>query len=277
MQDRLEIRIHGDASRPILIYLPGLHGDWTLVSSFRAAVAGKARFVEFTYPPTVDWTLDDYAEAIRASLLEHGITRGWLLGESFGSQIVWPFVANCSPDFTVEGIVLAGGFARHPVNWGVHLAQAMSTRWPRWFVQAALSAYGKYATFRHRHAPETLASIEKFIQRRLEPSDRLAIAHRLKLIAQSDPRPIARQTGQPVLALIGLVDPIVPALPVWLWFRRNCPGYRGARLIWNADHNVLGTAPQKSVAQILKWIEDAGMPTASRGSAIQAHRRQPRG
>ena len=52
MFERLQIRIHGDASRPSLIHLPGMHGDWTLVSSFRAAVAGRVRFVEFSYPQT---------------------------------------------------------------------------------------------------------------------------------------------------------------------------------------------------------------------------------
>ena len=44
MNDDLKMRVHGDASLPTLIYLPGLHGDWTLVSSFRAAIAGRVRF-----------------------------------------------------------------------------------------------------------------------------------------------------------------------------------------------------------------------------------------
>ena len=61
MTDALQMRVHGDASLPTLVYLPGLHGDWTLVSSFRAAIAGRVRFVEFTYPLTTTWSLDDYA------------------------------------------------------------------------------------------------------------------------------------------------------------------------------------------------------------------------
>jgi len=83
--ERLQIRIHGDASLPTLIYLPGTHGDWTLVTSFRLALAGRVRFVEITYPRTLDWSLDDYATAIGAALVENGITQGWLLGESIGS------------------------------------------------------------------------------------------------------------------------------------------------------------------------------------------------
>jgi pimeloyl-ACP methyl ester carboxylesterase len=254
LNDHLEIRIHGSATLPTLVYLPGLHGDWTLVSSFRVALAGRVRFVEVIYPRTLTWSLEDYAREIQAGLLAHGITGGWLLGESFGSQIVWPMVARCGGGCAVEGIILAGGFVRHPANSMVRLARFMSTRWPRWFLRVAVAAYGRYAAFRHRHAPETLACLQEFITRRLDPLDRLAIQHRLALIAQSDSRPVARQIRLPVYSLIGLVDPIVPALPVWLWLRHHCPGYRGARLILNADHNVLGTAPVQSRNQILQWM-----------------------
>src|SRR5437867_3072078 len=94
MSDELKIRMHGEASLPALVYLPGMHGDWTLVSSFRAAVAGRLRFVEFAYPRTTTWSLDDYARAVEERLLANGIQRGWLLGESFGSQPAWQLIAR---------------------------------------------------------------------------------------------------------------------------------------------------------------------------------------
>ncbi len=34
--EQLQIRVHGAASRPAIVYLPGMHGDWTLIPSFRA-------------------------------------------------------------------------------------------------------------------------------------------------------------------------------------------------------------------------------------------------
>jgi pimeloyl-ACP methyl ester carboxylesterase len=263
MNEPLEIRIYGHASLPTLVYLPGLHGDWTLVSSFRAALVGQARFVEVVYPRTQTWSLADYAREIESALVAHGINAGWLVGESFGSQIVWPMLALPGRAFTVHGVILAGGFVRHCLPWGVRFAHFMSSRWPRWFLRGAVAGYGKYAAFRHRHAPETLACVQEFIARRLDPVDRQAISHRLALIAQNDPRPLARTITLPVFHLIGLVDPIVPALPVWLWLRRNCPGYQGARLIWNADHNVLGTAPTQACRQILQWISAADKPSPS--------------
>lgn len=32
--ERIPMRVHGVNDSPTLIYLPGLHGDWTQVSSF---------------------------------------------------------------------------------------------------------------------------------------------------------------------------------------------------------------------------------------------------
>ncbi len=255
MDDPVQVRAHGPVSAPALVYLPGLHGDWTLVSSFRAVIRDRVRFVEITYPRTLEWSLEQHALRIEAALISHDIRHGWLLGESFGSQILWPLAARSGHGFTVDGAILAGGFVRHSVILGVRLAQFMSTRWPRWFLRAGLAAVCQYAAFRHGRTPETLAGLEEFRVRRLEPLDRLAIQHRLGLIAETDLRPIASQVRLPVFALIGLVDPLVPALPVWLWLRRHCPGYRGARLIARADHNVLGTAPHQSARQILQWMQ----------------------
>src|SRR6516165_665918 len=94
MTELLELRVHGPSSLPTLIYLPGLHGDWTLVGSFRRALRGRVRFVETTYPRTLTWSLEDYAAAIESALASQGITGGWLLGESFGSQLIWPIAAR---------------------------------------------------------------------------------------------------------------------------------------------------------------------------------------
>ena len=50
VEDVIQVRISGGPELPTLIYVPGLHGDWTLVGSFRKAVKGRVRFVEMTYP-----------------------------------------------------------------------------------------------------------------------------------------------------------------------------------------------------------------------------------
>jgi len=310
------MRVHGDASLPTLIYLPGMHGDWTLVSSFRAAIAGRVRFVEFTYPRTTTWSLNDYAGEIEGMLLAQGIERGWLLGESFGSQPAWQVVkrflnrqsaqyeSRPTPShsqegsqrsdafgqvpareglgvgfsgskvgepvgFQTQGLILAGGFVRHPVIWAVRMAGRVSSAIPMWCVKLFCVIYARYAKFRHKRATETLASIGEFVANRTMEADRQAVVRRYTLIVENDLGLVARQTSCPVFYLAGLVDPLVPWCYVRLWLRKNCPGYRGGKTMWRADHNVLGTAPQKSAEQILAWISDTHV--AQRGVILASN------
>ena len=252
-QAPLTLRIHGHASLPTLIYLPGLHGDWTLVSSFRAAVKDKIRFIELAYPCRCDWTLGDYARGVMRAVLANGVNAGWILGESFGSQVAWKLLEHVDPRFDRQGIILAGGFVRHPSILGVCCFHTAHRLMPWWCFRLLLRFYAQYARLRHRRAPETLASISEFVGRRTK-ADRDAIASRYPLIARNDLRQVARTTRIPVYALSGFFDPIVPWPFVHPWLRQSCPGFRDARVILNADHNVLGTAPQKSAEHVLKWM-----------------------
>jgi pimeloyl-ACP methyl ester carboxylesterase len=251
MAEELQLRIHGNVSLPALIYLPGLHGDWTLVTGFRQAIGDRVRFVEVTYPRTLTWSLDDYAAAVERALAQNGVTTGWLLGESFSSQVVWAMLAR--EQFPAQGVILAGGFVRHPMQRATRVAEKItahiSTRLFIWII----FSYARVARFRYRHSPPVLASLDEFIARRTE-LDRRAAQHRLRLVAENDPRPIARRTRLPVFGLSGLLDPIVPWPRVRHWLRKNCPGLRDYRVIMRADHNVLGTAPERAAEQVLHWI-----------------------
>jgi pimeloyl-ACP methyl ester carboxylesterase len=251
MSEKLEMRVYGDAALPTLIYLPGMHGDWTLVASFRRALGGRVRFVEATYPRTLDWSLDDYAQGVETALAKQGIATGWLLGESFSSQVVWSIVARRR--FQTQAIVLAGGFVRHPMRWGVRLAERLCGGISLGLITRILFGYAKVARFRYRRSPEVQANIQEFIARRTE-LDRQAAKHRLHLIAEYDPRPIAQAVSVPVYGLSGLVDPIVPWFWVRPWLKQNCPALRDYRILRRADHNVLGTAPEAAAEQVVQWM-----------------------
>ncbi len=251
MSEKLELRLYGDGSLPTLIYLPGLHGDWTLVGSFRRALGGRVRFVEMTYPRTLAWSLDDYAAGVESALAGQGIARGWLLGESFGSQVLWALVARNR--LHVEAVILAGGFVRHPMRWGVRLAERLCGGISLGLLTRILFGYAKVARFRYRHSPEVQANIQEFIARRTE-LDLQAAKHRLHLIAQYDPRSLARDVRLPVYALTGLIDPVVPWCFVRPWLKKNCLALRHYRIIWRADHNVLGTGARTAADQVVQWM-----------------------
>ena len=262
MEKELQLRVHGDDSLPTLIYLPGLHGDWTLVGGFLQALNGRSRFVEITYPRTLEWSLDDYAAAIEAALAENEIKSGWLLGESFGSQPLWALAARNSKShfikcgfgpFQIDGIILAGGFVKHPMRQAVRLAERLTGRMSNALFIWIIFSYAKIAKFRYRHSPGVLVRIDEFVARRTE-LDRRAAQHRLHLIAGFDPRQVARQTKLPVFGLSGILDPIVPWPFVRRWLKRNCPALRDFKIIKSADHNVLGTAPKRAARQVLEWM-----------------------
>jgi hypothetical protein len=251
MTEELRIRVYGTPEQKTLVYLPGLHGDWTLIPAFRKALRERVRFAEITYPRTLTWSLSDYAENVQLKLAELGITGGWILGESFSSQVVWPLLQQNR--LKAEGVILAGGFVRHPVRLGVRMAERFAGGISLTLLTRILFGYAKIARFRFRNAPEIASSIDEFIARRTE-LDRQAAKHRLHLIAENDPCAIVQQTQVPVYALSGLLDPIVPWFLIRPWLRRNCGALKEYRIIGWADHNVLGTAPEKSAEQILKWM-----------------------
>lgn len=257
----LQLRVHGTAGGPTLIHLPGLHGDWTLLAPFRQALGDRARFIETAYPHEPGWQLADYAAALESALIKHGITAGWILGESFSSQVAWAFLerqhlAGNPARFRIEGLILVGGFVRHPWSWGVRLAHAASRRISARFLCRACTLYARAKARRFGHCPAAAGEFAQFAENRANDPDRHTITRRYLLIAGNHPAAIARTTRLPVYHLSGAWDPIVPWWHVRAWLRKHCPGYRESRIIWHGDHNILLSAPEQSAEQILAWVRE---------------------
>lgn len=276
------LRVYGDPRLPCLIHLPGIHGDWTLVQSFRAAVDGQVCFVGMSYPQSTEWRLPEYADTVRKTLAKAGIGEAWLIGESFGSQVAWEFIRRFhhptgvheGPSdehfFNVLGLVLAGGFVRHPTPLGVWFVHGFWRALPLACLRAFLPFYTWIARIRHRHAPETLGFIDEFVSRRTA-QDKAAIGYRFELIARNDPRRVAQAFNRPVYYLTGGIDPIVPWPWVRSWLRRHCVAFKESVVLPWADHNVLGTAPRQSAHVILNWMSQAhGAPSQQKRAQTRA-------
>lgn len=251
-EESLRCRVFGEVASPTVVYLPGIHGDWTLVGALRHAIGPGMRWVEFTYPRSVTWSLRDYASAIDRALGKAGIEGGWLLAESFGSQVAWA-MAGTPGSFRIEGILLAGGFGEHPYPRLVRLARWLAVRFPESWLRQALNLYRFIARWRFRAAPDLAADMDEFVRRRT-PADRAALIHRLGLILNENPTEWARQVSCPVHYLTGFWDPVVPWPHVPGWLRTRCRDFRGWRCLMTADHNVLSSAARQSAAVIRGWI-----------------------
>lgn len=266
-------RFYPKPGRPALIYLPGLHGDWTLFTSFRTRASELFQVLELTYPRRLDWSLNDYADFALREAAAAQISSGWLLAESYGSQVAWPLTLRArAAGFQVEGVILAGGFARYPFPPLAAGAEFLLRSLPTALWQGLFRVYAAYGKFRHRHAPETRDCLREFVDRRT-PEDLAAMAHRISLIRQNDPALIIRSLNLPVFLLAGAIDPIVFPPPALGWLRKHCPSFAGQRIIWRADHNVLGTEPAQALAQIREWIERS---TGDRRPPLERKRRGSR-
>ena len=231
-----------------MIYLPGIHGDWGLIGAFRRALGERVRFVEFAYSKD-EVTLERLAELVHAQLTERGIAAGWLIGQSFGSQVGWALMAR---GFSADGVVLAGGFVRHPWPWGARLFQALLSGVPSAVVNPSYLAYTVLCNKLARRGPEEAEELLAFARDR-GSKEWAAMSWRLSLIATSDPRSTARSTRNPVHYLGGMIDPLVPWPLVTRWLKAECPGYKGEVIIRSADHNVLGSSPRESAGHVLSW------------------------
>lgn len=256
-ETELTIRLDGDRSNPCLIYLPGVHGDWTLLTSFRELAKEKFFVVQITYPRTLSWTMADYGREVSDVMGRLGTQSGWVLAESFSSQVAWAWLKHArdnAESFRFDGVILAGGFVRYPFPWLARFTGAFFELVPWWLWKLLFWHYALYSTFRLRNAPSSSGTVDEFIARRTK-LDIAAIWHRLRLIEQYDPRTISTTVPCPVYLLAGVIDPVVLTWPVLRWLRKNCPAFKASRIIWPADHNVLGTEPAKSLDQIVRWIQ----------------------
>ena len=250
MTETISAFIDGPEDRPTLIYVPGIQGDCTLIPALRRALGNDVYWVELTYPQTTGWTLERYASELLECLRQRGIKRGWLLGESFGSQVVFSVVGQCSldgknPFFEVEGIVLAGGFVRHPFVPGVHLARILTQYTPAFLLKLLLHIWKFCSQIRVGDDPVRQKSILDFVARRTE-EDLQAWVHRLRLISAARLGEVAARSTIPLFAIAGFWDPVVVWPPVRWWLRQHCRGYRKWKTVWSADHTVLFTQPDVS-------------------------------
>jgi pimeloyl-ACP methyl ester carboxylesterase len=263
VSDELQIQVYGDATLPTVIYLPGLHGDSTCFTGCRNALAENARVVTVTYTCSTSETIEACAAEINRKLLSLQIGSGWLIGESFGSQIAWELLRinapNASaeiPAFRPEGVILAGGMVKHPWMWAMRTLRWVGGITPMPLYHAEFVLFGLYLKLFHLPSREERESINEFVRRRTK-FDRDAMRHRLWLLENYDPRPIAKQTRLPVYYLGGFFDPLVPVFQVRRWLRKNCPGFKGGKIIWRADHIVLASAARLSAKTILDWTRQS--------------------
>ena len=195
----------GDPSAPVIVYLPGVHGDWTPQVGARPIISRDFHFVETAYPRVEHWTIEDYALALTELLDALEIESAHLVGESFGSLVAWQFgIAN---PHRVRSFTLVGGFSRPP-RFRVAAAAAVALKsLPTRLLESGIDVYvaGKTAAGEHREIFQAGAYPAARTLR-----GRRATANRMSIIQKAEFRDQLKEVRFPVRYLGGARDVIVP-------------------------------------------------------------------
>ena len=132
-------RVSGDPRAAAVIYLPGVHGDWTAQARARDILSRNFHFVETAYPRIQNWEIDDFAHSLKELLGRLGIRSVHIVGESFGSLVGWQF--GIAYPQQVRSFTLVGGFSRPPRFKVAALAAAALKNVPTSLLESAIDMY----------------------------------------------------------------------------------------------------------------------------------------
>jgi pimeloyl-ACP methyl ester carboxylesterase len=243
----------GDRDAPPILYLPGVHGDWTPQVGARPILSRDFHFLETAYPRIETWSIDDYARALKKLLDDLGIESAHIVGESFGSLVMWQFgVAN--PE-RVRSFTLVGGFSRPP-RFRVAAAAAAALRTlPTQLLESSIDLYvsGKSAM------GEVRESFDSGVYPAVRtPRGRRATANRMSIIQASDFTEQLKEIKFPVRYLGGAKDIVVPVRREIATLLAHLPPHCDFRseLVPGAPHAMIASHPQQTVEHLTRWVRE---------------------
>jgi pimeloyl-ACP methyl ester carboxylesterase len=245
-------RISGPPDAPVLIYIPGIHGDWTPMRRLQPLLSQRLRLVEVAYPRAPEWSLEDYTARLLDLFLLLDIGPAHLLAESFGSLIGLDFALHC-PE-RVRSIVIAGGFCSSPGRLRVGLARRLlGLIQPRifewgidlylaWVIRGRLPIEGDFR--------------EDFFPASRTRRGWQAVLSRLDIIRRTDFRPRLARLRTPIFYLGGSRDWVVPVRRTIDLFKRclheSCV-FRNL-VIPGAPHAILPACARSISGIITDWV-----------------------
>lgn len=245
-------QVSGDSAAPPLVYLPGVHGDWTIFERLRPLLNAHFRVIEITYPRRTDWKIEDFGSGLAKVLDELEVGAVHLLGESFGSLVCWEF--GLSRPKRVRSFTLAGGFCQSPPTLMVDAARWGLSILPSPIFEFGIDTYvgyrGKRGEKREALGPEALP-----YPATRTTEGRLATVNRMQIIRRTDVRPRLGEVRFPVSYLGGSADGVVPVQrEVQTLKDRLAPECRfHSFLVPGAPHIILASHPVDSARHILDW------------------------
>ncbi len=251
--DEFLYRVNGDEGAVPVVYLPGIHGDWTPQAAVRPILAEKYRLVEITYPKKPHWSIEDYKNALVSLLDRLEIQSAHVIAESFGSLVGWEF--GLEHPSRVRSMLIVGGFCQPPGPQKVLLARWGLTMLPTELFERGVNAY---VTIRKHQGklehPEMEVDLP-YAAVRMELG-RLATIRRFELISQADIRHQLHELRFPVRYIGGESDIIVPVKREIRTLEEILAEETQfeSRLIRGGPHTIISSHPEETAGQLVEWI-----------------------
>ncbi len=243
----------GDPDAPPVLYLPGVHGDWTPQIGARPLLSRDYHFVETAYPRIDTWSIDDYARALNALLDELGIESAHIVGESFGSLVGWQFGIE-NPE-RIRSFTLVGGFARPPRFRIASAAAVALKKLPNGLLESGIDYYvaGKSAFGQSRETFDVGAYPATRTER-----GRRATANRMNIIQGSDFSTQLKEVSFPVRYLGGANDIVVPIRREIATLSAHLPTHCDfqSELLRGAPHAMIASHPEETSERISQWVNE---------------------
>lgn len=244
-------QVSGLESHPPVVYLPGVHGDWTPLERARSLLNRAHRLIEVAYPRVSHWTLSDFSHGLEHLLDQLGIHSAHLVGESFGSLVAWQF--GLTHPGRVRSLVLVGGFSQPPRFGVAGIASAALKVTPTAALETGIDLYVARKTKRGERRSHDAGG--PYPATRTDRG-RLATANRMAIIQRADFRSHLGSVEFPVRYLGGTRDIVVPVRREVATLSRRLPaGCRfQSELVAGAPHPILASHPHPTTDQITRWI-----------------------
>lgn len=247
-------RVSGPPEAPVLIYVPGIHGDWTPMWRIRELLNQKLRLVEIAYPRAPEWSLDDYTARLFDLFESQNIASAHLLAESFGSLVGWDFALK-HPG-RVRSLILAGGFCSTPGRLRVAMAWLFQKLVPSALLDRMIDCYLVFLI--RKRLPKDAFSPEDFFPSSRTRRGHQAIARRLEIIKRTDVRKLLGGLRLPILYLGGSLDLVVPVRREIRCLSRNLHENCAFRpvLLKGAPHAIVPARFREVTGLITDWIAE---------------------
>ncbi|MCH8203536.1 MAG: alpha/beta hydrolase [Candidatus Hydrogenedentes bacterium] len=252
--DELIYQVSGEECATPVIYLPGVHGDWTPQAAARTILAEKFRLIEITYPKKPQWRIEDYMNALLSLLDRLEIRSAHVIAESFGSLVGWEF--GLEHPARVRSMMIVGGFCQPPGPAKVLFAKWGLSILPTEVFERGVDAY---VSIRKHQGKLVRPEMEVDLPYAAVRTDLglSATIRRFELIGRTDFRHQLHDFRVPVRYIGGELDLIVPVkreIETLDEILAEETGFE-SRLIPGAPHMIISSHAEETAGQLVEWIE----------------------